>query len=89
MIADDPKKRPSIKQIEQFLICKGNSFSEDRKITAEDLGIAEDLEVLEECSIAEDVERRADKFKNCPFSTVNIMNSLYYLSSYAELSKAG
>ena len=89
MIADDPKRRPSIKQIEQFLICKGNSYSEDRKITAEDLGIAEDLEVLDGCSIAEDAERRANKFKNCPFSTVNIMNSFYHLSSYAELSKTG
>lgn len=89
MISDDPKERPSIKQIEQFLMRQRDSYSGDGKISAEDLGIMEDLEVLDGSSIAEDAKRRADKFKNSPFSTVNIMNSFNHLSSYAELAKGG
>ena len=88
MIADDPKKRPSIEEIEEFLTIQRATQSRDRKITAKDLGIKDDLQIIER-SISNDVKRRAEKFEHCPFSRVNIMNSLNHLTSYEELSKAG
>ena len=90
MISDNPAKRPSIEEVEDFLGGqKYSNKSTERKITAKDLGINKDLQVIRRTSISEDVKRRADKFKQNPFSNVKIMNSLHHLSSYAELSKAG
>jgi hypothetical protein len=90
MISDDPKSRPSIDDVEKFILSHRDSALDDlKKLCGKDLGINEDLEALcnEESQIASDAKKRANKFVNCPFSRVDIMNSFNHLTSYAEISK--
>ena len=88
MISDDPKVRPNIMEVKQFLTLHQGIIVNEGKIMAKDLGINDDLEMIER-SISNDLKRRADVFEQCPFSAVNIVDSLKHLNSFEELSKAG
>ena len=91
MICDDPKSRPSIDDVARFILSHRDSALDDlKKLSGKDLGIDEDLEALcnEGSQIASDAKKRANKFVKCPFSRVDIFNSLNHLTSYAELSQA-
>ena len=74
--------------MKQFLSLQRFAFADEKKISAKDLGIDDDLEVIQS-SVDKDVKKRALKFEHSPFSAVNIMNSFNHLTSYEELSKAG
>ena len=88
MISVDPANRPNIDQVKEYLAQHHINFSDERKITAEELGISDDLVILE-TSFLKDVKKRAEKFEHCPFSAVNFMNSFDHLTPYEELSNAG
>jgi len=88
MISDDPNSRPSIDKVAAFIRSHRYDTIDDlKRLSAKDLGINEDLQCIEGSQIASDAKKRANKFMNCPFSRVDIMNSIENLTSYAELSK--
>lgn len=88
MISDDPNSRPSIDNVAGFIRSHRYDTIDDlKRLSAKDLGINEDLKSIEGSQIASDAKKRANKFMNCPFSRVDIMNSIENLTSYAELSK--
>ena len=88
MISDDPNSRPSIDNVGAFIRSHRYDTIDDlKRLSAKDLGINEDLQSIEGSRIASDAKKRANKFMNCPFSRVDIMNSIENLTSYAELSK--
>ena len=87
MISDDPQSRPSIDEVEKFLL-RHRVFDihhDAEKLREKHLGINEEVfDLMEVSDLVSDAKRRADRFVHCPFSRVNLMDGTF--QSYAELS---